>query len=93
MPAHAECDRTLRDLEVLRHIGIHIVLAVEHRALLDVAIRGQARNTIDSIAALLGTGSAPGSPRQTGQVCVLGAAPNSSLQPQNILVSSVVNSA
>ena len=43
MPAHAECDRTLRDLEVLRHIGIHIVLAVEHRTLLDVAIRSQAR--------------------------------------------------
>ena len=50
-------------------------------------------STIDSIAALFGTGSAPGSPRHTGHVCVLGSAPNSSLQPQNILVLSVVSSA
>src|SRR5690349_12357440 len=38
------------------------------------------------MASALVTGSAPGSPRQTGQVCVLGGAPNSSGQPQNILV-------
>jgi len=50
-------------------------------------------STMDSMAARLGTGRAPGSPRHTGQVCVLGAAPNSSLQPQNIFVSSVVSSA
>jgi len=50
-------------------------------------------STMDSMAARLGTGSAPGSPRHTGQVWVLGAAPNSNLQPQNILVSSVVSSA
>ncbi len=31
------------------------------------------------------TGSEPGSPRQTGQVWVLGSAPNSVEQPQNIL--------
>lgn len=31
------------------------------------------------------TGSAPGSPRQVGQVCEFGAAPNSTWQPQNIL--------
>ena len=30
------------------------------------------------------TGSAPGRPRQTGQVWVLGSAPNSVEQPQNI---------
>ena len=32
------------------------------------------------------TGSVPGWPRQTGQVCVLGASPNDSAQPQNIFV-------
>ena len=30
------------------------------------------------------TGSAPGSPRQTGQTWVFGAAPNAALQPQKI---------
>ncbi len=30
------------------------------------------------------TGSEPGRPRQTGQVCVLGSAPNTVEQPQNI---------
>src|SRR5262245_27455346 len=38
------------------------------------------------MASALVTGSAPGRPRQTGQVCVLGGAPNSSGQPQNIFV-------
>ena len=33
------------------------------------------------------TGSAPGSPRQTGQTCVFGGAPNRVLQPQKIFVS------
>ena len=32
------------------------------------------------------TGSAPGKPRHTGQVCVFGAAPYSTGQPQNILL-------
>ena len=40
--AHAERNRALRGLEVLRHIGIHVVLAVEHRALLDIAVGGKA---------------------------------------------------
>ncbi len=39
---------------------------------------------VDSIAAALATGRAPGNPRHTGQVCVLGSAPNSVEQPQNI---------
>jgi len=39
---------------------------------------------VDSIATSFTTGSAPGSPRHTGQVCVFGAAPNSVEQPQNI---------
>src|SRR2546423_7047789 len=41
---------------------------------------------VASIAALLGTGRDPGSPRQTGQTWGLGSAPNSVGQPQNILV-------
>ena len=41
----------------------------------------------DSTAASLSTGSEPGRPRQTGQTWVLGSAPNSLAQPQNILVA------
>src|SRR5258705_13663803 len=37
-----------------------------------------------STAARLSTGSAPGRPMQTGQICVFGAAPNAVLQPQKI---------
>ena len=32
------------------------------------------------------TGSVPGWPRQTGQVCVFGSSPKESAQPQNIFV-------
>jgi hypothetical protein len=42
---------------------------------------------VDSIACALTTGSAPGSPRQTGQVCVFGSAPKVVSQPQNILLA------
>ena len=38
----------------------------------------------DSTAFSLTTGSAPGSARHTGQVCVFGSAPNVVGQPQNI---------
>ena len=41
----------------------------------------------DSTAFALTTGSAPGRPRQTGQTWVLGSAPNSVAQPQNIFVA------
>ena len=40
----------------------------------------------DSTPIALTTGSAPGMPRQVGQVCELGSAPSSVEQPQNILV-------
>src|SRR3954447_5351413 len=40
-----------------------------------------------STALRFGTGRLPGSPRQTGQHCVFGGAPNSVLQPQNILLA------
>ena len=39
---------------------------------------------VDSMATAFATGSAPGSPRHTGQMCVFGSAPNSVEQPQNI---------
>ena len=42
---------------------------------------------VDSMASALITGSAPGRPRQTGQVWVLGSAPNVVSQPQNILLA------
>src|SRR3954452_13258500 len=38
------------------------------------------------IASALTTGSAPGRPRQTGQVCVFGGSPKEVSQPQNIFV-------
>ena len=41
----------------------------------------------DSTATAFTTGSEPGRPRHTGQTWVLGAAPNSVGQPQNILVT------
>src|SRR5690606_10285015 len=40
----------------------------------------------DSTPVALTTGSAPGRPRQTGQVWVFGSAPRAVAQPQNILV-------
>ena len=40
-----------------------------------------------STARALTRGSEPGSPRQTGQTWVLGSAPNSLRQPQNIFVA------
>ena len=43
--------------------------------------------TAASTADALTTGSAPGRPRQVGQVWELGGAPNSVGQPQNILVA------
>ena len=48
--------------------------------------------TMDSMAFSLGTGSAPGMPRQMGQTLALGSSSWLSLQPQNIFVSSVVSS-
>ena len=41
--AHAERHGALRGLVVLRHVGVHVRFTVEHRVLLDVAVRGQAR--------------------------------------------------
>ena len=43
--------------------------------------------TACSTARWFSTGSAPGSPRQTGQTWLFGGEPNAVLQPQKILVS------
>ncbi len=43
-----------------------------------------AARTPSSTAIRFKTGSAPGRPRQTGQMFVFGAAPNAVLQPQKI---------
>jgi hypothetical protein len=39
---------------------------------------------VDSIPMAFATGKDPGKPKQVGQVCVFGSAPNSVEQPQNI---------
>jgi hypothetical protein len=46
--------------------------------------RASAARIASSTAARLRTGSAPGRPRQTGQMCVFGSPPNAALQPQKI---------
>ena len=46
-----------------------------------------AASTAFSTASRFSTGKAPGNPRQTGQVCVLGSPPYSFLQPQKFLVA------
>ena len=53
---HGERDRALRGLEVLCHVGIEVVLAVEHRVLLDLAVRGQARHDDGLDGAAVGHG-------------------------------------
>ena len=74
----------LRDLVALRQVGIEVVLAREDRRLVDRAAERERRADRESTAARFSTGSAPGSPRHTGQTCVLGGAPNAVLQPQKI---------
>src|SRR5438067_1371869 len=49
-------------------------------------LSASAASTANSTARLFSTGKAPGSPRQTGQTLVFGAAPNLVEQPQNALV-------
>ena len=41
MTVHGKGDRTLRGLEVLGHIGIEVVFAVEHRVALNLAVGGE----------------------------------------------------
>ena len=41
MTVHGKSNRTLRGLEVLGHIGIEVMLAIEHRVLLDLAVCGE----------------------------------------------------
>ena len=67
----------LRDLVALRQVGIEVVLAREARERVHAAMQGTAAPMASSTAWRFSTGSAPGSPRQTGQTFVFGGAPNS----------------
>ena len=67
----------LRDLVALGQIRIEIVLAGETRERIDRQCSASAALMASSTAWRLSTGSAPGSPRQTGQTLVFGGAPNS----------------
>ncbi len=63
-------------------LGMPGSLPVVNRVAVESAMR-----IVASTAARLATGRLPGRPRQTGQTCVLGSAPNSVAQPQNILLA------
>ena len=76
----------LADLVVLGHVGVEVVLAVEGRGARSSLCSARPIAIASSTARTLRTGSEPGRPRQTGQTWVLGSAPNSLAQPQNILV-------
>src|SRR5579862_77173 len=52
-----------------------------------VQLRASAASVANSTAFSLSTGSAPGRPRQTGQMLVLGSEPNRLAQPQKALVA------
>ncbi len=66
----------LRDLVALGQVGIEVVFAREDGALAHLAVEASAASVANSTALALSTGSAPGRPRQTGQMLVLGSEPN-----------------
>ncbi len=74
----------LADLIALRQIRIEIVLPVEHRSGATVQLSSKPVSAVRRSASSLATGNTPGKPRQTGQTCVFGAAPNSLAQPHHI---------
>ena len=86
----ADADRCLvhADLVALREVRVEVVLAREARARCDACSGSPARP--GSRTRRRG-GSAPAArpawPRQTGQTCVFGAAPNAAEQPQKIFDS------
>ncbi len=86
---HGKGDRTLRGLEVLGHVGIEVVLAVEHRVALDLAISRETGldDTLDG--ALVGHRQGAGQ-AQAHRAHVGVGSSWLSLQLQNILVSSAV---
>ena len=67
----------LGDLVALGVVGVEVVLAGEDAGLADLAVDGFGgeHGELDRLA--LSTGSAPGRPRQVGQVWVLGSPPYS----------------
>ena len=83
----AERQIVLADLIALGQVGIVVVLAVPLGEAGDLAVRAPRRSAGPARkASRFITGSVPGMPMQTGQVCVLGGAPNFVLQRQNSLV-------
>jgi hypothetical protein len=76
----------LRDLVVLGQVGVEVVLPVELRVRRDRAVERERGAQASSKAVRFRTGSEPGWPRQIGQTCVLGGAPNWIAQPQKSLV-------
>ena len=67
----------LGDLIALRQVGVEVVLAVEHRAQVDLAPSGPSpvRTACSTQRALI-TGSMPGMAASTSDTWVLGSAPN-----------------
>ena len=66
VPAHAKGLRPLGGLEVLGHVWVEIALAVKHRALLDVAVRGKAREHDGLNGLLVGHGQRAWQPQAHG---------------------------
>ena len=83
MAVAADRQIQLADLVRFGQIGVEIVFAVKFIVARNLAVRRQTRR---NGTFLFATGSVPGMPVQTGQVCVLGAPPNLVVQPQKIFV-------
>ena len=77
----------LRDLVPLGQVRIEVVLPREDGRLVNVQCVARAALSASVTAWRFRTGSAPGSPRQTGQTLVLGSSPNRLRQPQNSFVA------
>ena len=93
VPADAERQVVLRDLVVLRHVGIEVVLPMELAPAADVALERQAGQDggLDR-PSRSARAAAPGMPRHTGQTRVFGSPPNATGHPQNIFVLRLVSS-
>ena len=74
----------LRDLVILRHVRIEIILPVELGERGNLQFSSKPVSAVSRSASSLATGSTPGRPRQTGQTWVFGGAPNSLAQPHHI---------
>jgi len=73
----------LRYLVPLGRVRIKIILARENTVSRISQLIALAASTANSTARRFKTGSAPGNPRQVGQICVFGSPPYLLTQPQN----------